>query len=80
MVYAYDVNSHVQQYGLLEILPLLSRVDAVPRDLYYNASAPAIAQHTIRNISGTIEFDLEWPTPTNDFIVTEPLGMVASWS
>jgi hypothetical protein len=31
MIYAYDVI--VQKYGLLEILPLLSRVDAVSRDL-----------------------------------------------
>jgi hypothetical protein len=35
MINAYDVNnSHsFQQYGLPEILPLLSRIDAVPRDL-----------------------------------------------
>jgi hypothetical protein len=33
----------------------------------------------VRNISGTIESDLEWPTPTNDVrpIVTESLRMVA---
>ena len=39
----------------------------------------AIAQHIVRNIIGTIESDLEWPTPTNDVrsIVTKPLGMVA---
>jgi hypothetical protein len=69
----------VQQYGLLEILLILNRVDAILRDLLYNASAPAIAQYTVRNISGMIESDLEWPTQTNDFrpIVTEPLGMVA---
>jgi hypothetical protein len=66
-------------HGLPEILPLLSKVGAVPRDLLYNASAPAIAQHTVHNISDTIESDLEWPTPTNDVrpIVIEPLRMVA---
>jgi hypothetical protein len=44
--------------------------------------APAIAQHTIRNISDTIESDLEWLTLTNDVcpIMTEPLGMVTPWS
>jgi hypothetical protein len=72
----------VQQYGIPKILPLLSRVDAVPRDLYYNASAQAIAQHTARSTSVTIESDLEWPTPTSDVhpVVTEPLEMVASRS
>ena len=64
----------VQQYGLLKILPLLSRVDAIPRDLYYNARAPAIAQkHTVRNISGTIGSNPEWPTPTND---VHPIAIV----
>ena len=29
----------VQHYGLPEILPLLSRVDVVPRDLWYNTIA-----------------------------------------
>jgi hypothetical protein len=34
MIYAYDVTIViVQQYGLPEILPLLSRIDAIPRDL-----------------------------------------------
>jgi hypothetical protein len=72
----------VQQYGLPEILPLLSRVDAIPRVLQYNVSAPAIAQHTVRSTSGTIGSDPEWPTPTSDIrpVVTEPLGMVASRS
>jgi hypothetical protein len=54
-------------------------VGAIPRDLLYNVSAPAIAQHIVHNISGTIGFDLEWPTLANDVrpIVTKPLGMVA---
>jgi hypothetical protein len=56
-----------------------SRVSVVPRDLQYNVSTSAIAQHTVHNISGMIKSDLEQPTPTNDvrLIVTEPLGMVA---
>ena len=34
MIYAYEVKMViVQQYGLLEILPILNRVDVVPRDL-----------------------------------------------
>jgi hypothetical protein len=34
MIYAYDIMIViVQQYGLPEILPILSRVDAVLRDL-----------------------------------------------
>jgi hypothetical protein len=72
----------VQQYGLPEILSLLSRVDVVPRDLQYNAGASAIAQHTVRSTSATIGSDPEWPTPTSDVrpVVTEPLRMVASWS
>jgi hypothetical protein len=43
-------------------------------------SVPAIVQHTVRNISGTIESDFEWPTPTNDVcpIVIEPLGLPRS--
>ena len=67
----------------LRFLPLLNRVDAVPRDLLYNSSASTIARkHNVRNISGTIGSDLEWPTLTNDVcpLVTVPLGMVASWS
>jgi hypothetical protein len=58
----YRVTVIVQQYGLLEILTLLSMIDVVPRDLQYNVGAPTNAQHTIHNISGTIESDLEWPT------------------
>jgi methyl coenzyme M reductase subunit C len=38
----YRVTIIVQQYGLPKILFLLSRVDVVPRELYYNVDAPAI--------------------------------------
>ena len=40
-----NVSIIVQQYGIPEILPLLSRVDVVPRDLQYNTSAPTIARN-----------------------------------
>jgi hypothetical protein len=59
----YRITFIAQQYGLSEILPFLSRVDAVLRDLYYNTGALAIIQYTVHNTSGTTESDLEWPTP-----------------
>jgi hypothetical protein len=45
----------------------------------YNASVPAIAQHTVHNINDTTESDLGWPTPINNVcsIMTEPLRKVA---
>jgi hypothetical protein len=43
----YRVTIIVQQYGLPEILLLLSRVDAVPMDLQYNAGALAIARNIL---------------------------------
>jgi hypothetical protein len=54
----HKITVIVQQYGLSKILSILNRVDTVPRDLYYNVDASAIAQHTVCNISGMIEFDL----------------------
>jgi hypothetical protein len=69
-------------YGLPEILPLLSRVDAV-RGTYSTMPMPQ-PLHNILYITlvAQIESNIEWPTPTNDVrpIVTEPLEMVALWS
>ena len=70
-IYIIWVIVIVQQYGLPEILLFFKRIDAVPRNLLYNAGTLAIAQHTVRNTSDTNESDLGWcntPIKINPFV------------